>query len=78
MTLTRWIFVSKVMSLLFNMLCRFGIAFFSRSKHLLISRLQSSSTVILESRKIKSVTDYIVSSSICHEVMGPDAMIFIF
>ena len=66
------------MSLLFNMLSRLIIAFLPRSKHLLISWLQSSSTVILEPKKIKSVTLSIVSSSICHEVMGPDVMIFIF
>ena len=74
-SLTRWTFDSKVMSLLFNMLSRFVIAFLPRSKHLLISWLQSPSTVILEPKKIKSVT---VSPSICHEVMGPDAMIFFF
>ena len=76
--LTTWTFVSKVMSLLFNMLSRLVIAFLSRSKHLLISRLQSSSAVILEPKKIKSVTVSIVSLSISHEVMGPDAMIFVF
>ena len=76
--LTRRIFVGKVMSLLFNMLSRLVIAFLSRSKHLLISRLQSSSAVILEPKKIKSVTVSIVSLSISHEVMGPDAMIFVF
>ena len=73
--LTRWTFVSKVMSLLFNMLLRLVIDFLPRRKHLLISWLQSPSTMILEPTKIKSVT---VSPSICHEVMGPDAMIFIF
>ena len=67
-----------VMSLLFNMLFRFVIAFLSKSKHLLISWLQSPSAVILEPPKIKSVTVSIVSPSICHEVMGLDAMIFIF
>ena len=67
--LTRWTFVSKVMSLLFNMLSRFVIAFLPRSKHLLISWLQSPSAVILEPKKIKSVTVSIVSPSICHEVM---------
>ena len=77
-TLTRWTFVSKVTSLLFNMLSRLVIAFPPRSKHLLISWLQSSSTVILEHKKIKSVTVSIVSPSICHEVMGPDEMIFVF
>ena len=66
------------MSLLFNILSRFVIAFLTRSRHLLISWLQSSSAVILESKTIKSVTVYIVSPSICLEVMGPDAMIFIF
>ena len=76
--LTRWTFVSKVMSLLFNMLSRFVIAFLPRSNHLLISWLQSPSVVILDSPKIKSVTVSIVSPSICHEVMGPDAMILVF
>ena len=71
-------FVDKVMSLLFNMLSRFVTAFLPRSKHLLILWLQSPSTVILEKiKKIKSVTVSIVSPSICHEVMGPDAMILI-
>ena len=74
--LTRWTFVSKVMSLLFNMLPRSIIAFLARSKYLLISWLQLSSGVILEPRKIKSVTVSIVSPSICHEAMGPDHMIF--
>ena len=69
--LTRWTFVGKVMSLLFNILSRLVIAFLPRNKHLLISWLQSSSAVILEPRKIKSLT---VSSSICHEEMGPVAM----
>ena len=69
-TLTRWTFVGKVMSLLFNMLSRFVIAFLSRSKHLLISWLQSLSAVILEAKKIKSVTVSTFSSSIWHEVMG--------
>ena len=76
--LTRWTFVGKVMSLLFNMLSRLVITFLPRSKHLLISWLQSPSTVILEPKKIKSDTVYTVSSSISHQVMGPDAMIFIF
>ena len=76
--LTRWTFVGKVMSLLFNMLSRLVIAFLPRSKCLLISWLQSPSGVILEPKKIMSVTVYVVSSSICHEVMGPDAMIFVF
>ena len=76
--LTRWTFVGKVMSLLFNMLSRMVITFLSRNKHLLISWLQSPSAVIPEPKKIKSVTDSIVSPSICYEVMGPDAMIFVF
>ena len=76
--LTRWTFVGKVMSLLFNMLSRLVIAFLPRSKRLLISWLQSPSAVILEPKKIKSVTVSIVSSSICHEGMGPDAMILVF
>ena len=71
-------FVGKVMSLLFNTLSRFVIAFLSRSKHLLISWQQSLSTVILEPKKIKSVTVFIVSPSICHEVMGLDVTIFVF
>ena len=69
--------VGRVMSLLFNMLFRFVIGFLPRSICLLISWLQSPSTVILEPKKIKSVTVSIVSPSICHEVMRPDAMIFI-
>ena len=76
--LTRQIFVGKVMSLLFNMLSRLVIAFLPRTKRLLISWLQSPSTVILEPPKIKSATVSTVSPSIFHEVMGPDAMIFIF
>ena len=76
--LTRWTFVSKVMSLLFNMLSRLVITFLPRSKNLLISWLQSPSAVILEPKKIKSVVVSIVSPSISHEVMGPDAMIFVF
>ena len=76
--LTRWTFVDKVMPLLFNMLSSFVIAFLPRSKRLLISWLQSLSAVILEHPKIKSVTISIVSPSICHEVMGPDAMILVF
>ena len=76
--LTRQTFVDKVMSLLFNMLSRMVITFLPKSKHLLISWLQSPSAVILEPKKIKSVTVFIVSPSICHEVMGPDAMIFLF
>ena len=69
---TRWTFVGKVMSLLFNMLPRLVTAFLSRSKCLLISWLQSPSAVILEPKKIKSVTVSIVSPSICHEVTGLD------
>ena len=76
-TLTRRIFVSKVMSLLFNVLSRLFIAFLPRGKHLLISWLQSSSTVILEPKKIRTVTVSIASPSIYHEVIGPDAMIFV-
>ena len=75
--LTRWTFVGEVMSLLFNMLSRLVIAFLLRNKCVLISWLQSPSAVILEPSKIKSVTVSIVSPSICHEVMGPDAVIFI-
>ena len=75
--LTRWTFVGKVMSLLFNMLSRLAIAFLPRKKSLLISWLQSPYPVILEPKKIKFVTVSIVSPSICHEVMGPDAMIFV-
>ena len=77
-TLTMWTFVSKVMSLLFNMLGRFVIALFLRSKHLLMSWLQSLSAMILEPKKIKSVTVSIVSPSICHEVMGLGAVVFVF
>ena len=76
--LTRWTFVSKVMSLLFNMLSSFVIAFLPRSKHLLISWLQSPSAVILEPPQIKSFTVSIVSPCICHEVMGLGAMILVF
>ena len=76
--LTRWTFVGKVMSLLFNMLSRLLITFLPRSKRLLISWLQSPSAVILEPKKIKSDTVSTVSPSISHEVMGPDAMIFVF
>ena len=76
--LTRWTLVSKVMSLLFNMLSRFIIAFLTRSKHLLISWLQSPSAVILEPKKKKFLTVSIVSPSICHEIKELDAMIFIF
>ena len=76
--LTRWTFVGNVMSLLFNMLSGLVVAFLPRSKHLLISWLQSPSAVILEPKKIKSLTVSTVSPSICHEVMGPDAMILVF
>ena len=72
--LTTWTFVGKVMSLLFNMLSRLVIAFLPRSKHLLISLLQSPSAVILE----QSDTVSTVSPSIYYEVMGPEAMIFVF
>ena len=76
--LTRRTFVGKVMSLLYNMLLsRLGITFLPRSKRLLISWLQSPSAVILEPRKIKAATVSTVSPSICHEVMGPDAMILV-
>ena len=74
----RWTFVGKVMSLLLNMLSRLVITFLPRSKRLLISWLQSPSAVILEPPKIKSDTASTVSPSISHEVMGPDAMIFVF
>ena len=73
--LTRQTFVAKVMSLHFNMQSSFVITFLPRSKHLLISWLQSPSAVIWDPKKIKSLTVSIVSPSICHEVMGPDAMI---
>ena len=76
--LPRWTFVGKVMFLLFNMLSRLVIAFLPRSKHLLISWLQSPPAMILEPKKIKSVTVSIFSPSICHEVMGPDATILVF
>ena len=76
--LTRWNFVGKVMSLLFNMLSRLVITFLPRSKRLLISWLQSPSAMILEPKKIKSVTVSIDSPSICHEVMKPDATILVF
>ena len=76
--LTIWTFVGKVMSLLFNMLSRLVITFFLRSKGLLISWLQSPPAVILEPLKIKSATISSVFPSVCHEVMGPDAMIFVF
>ena len=73
-----WIFVIKVMSLLFNMSSRFVIAFLPRSKHLLILWLQSQSKVILELKKIKPVTVSIISPSICLEVMRLDAIILVF
>ena len=75
--LTRQTFVGKVVSLLFNMLSSLVIAFLPRSKCLLISWLQSPSAVILEPKKIKSITVFIVSPSICHELMGPNAMILV-
>ena len=75
---TRQTFVGKVMSLLFNMLSRLVITFLPRSKCLLISWLQSPSAVILESKKIKSVTVSTVSASVSYEVMGPDAMTLVF
>ena len=75
---TIWTFESKVMSLIFNVVSSLVIAFLSRSKHLLISWLQSPSAVILKPKKIKSVTVSIVSPSICHEMMGLDAMILVF
>ena len=74
----RHYFVNKVVSLLFNMLSRLVITFFPRSKRLLVSWLQSPSAEILKPQKIKSLTVSIVCRSICHEVMGPDAMIFVF
>ena len=76
--LTKWTFVGKVMSLLFNMLSRLVITFLPKSKHLLISWLQSPSGVILEPPKIKSATVSTVYPSICLQVIGPDAMIFVF
>ena len=76
--LTTWNFLGKAMSLFFNMLSRLVITFLPRSKRLLISWLQSPSAVILEPKKIQSLTVSIVSPSICHEVMGPDAMILVF
>ena len=76
--LTRQTFVGKVMSLVFNMLSRLVVTFLPRSKHLLISWLQSPSVVILGAPKTKSLTASIVSPSICHEAMGPDAMILVF
>ena len=76
--LTIWSFVGKMLFLLFNMLSRFVITFLPRNKHLLMSWLQSPYTVILEPKKIKTVTVSIVSPSICHEVMWSDAMILVF
>ena len=76
--LTRWTFVRKGMSLLFNMLSRLVIDFLPRSNYLLIPWLQSLSAEILEPKKRKSISVSIVSPSICHEVMGPDAMILVF
>ena len=76
--LTRWTFVGKVISLLFNMLSRLVVTFLPRRKHLLISWLQSPSAVILEPKKTKSDTASTISPSISREVMGPDAMIFVF
>ena len=76
--LTIWIFVGKVMSLVFNMLSRLVITFLPRSKRLLISWLQSPTAVILELKKIKSATVFIFSPSICYEVMGLYAMILVF
>ena len=76
--LTRWAFVGRLIFQLFNMPSRLVITFLPRSKCLLISWLQSPSSVILEPPKIKSATVSTVSPSICHAVMGPDAMIFVF
>ena len=76
--LVTWTFTGKMMTLLFNTASRFTITFLPRSKCLFISWLQLLSTVFLEPKKIKSVTVSIVSPSICHEVMGPDVMIFVF
>ena len=76
--LTRWTFIGKVISLLFNMLSRLVIAFPPKIKHLLISWLQSPSSVILEPKKVESVTVSIISPSICHEVMRLDTMILVF
>ena len=76
--LTRWTFVGKVMSRLFNMLSRLVPTFLPRNKPLLLSWLQSPSAVILEPPKTKSATVFIVSPSICHDVMGPDAMTSVF
>ena len=78
LALTIWTFVGQVMSLLFNMLSRLVMAFLPRSKRLLISWLQAPSVMVLETKKIKTVTVSTVSPSICHEVMGPDAMILVY
>ena len=76
--LTRWTFVGKIISLLFNMLSWLGISFIPRDKCVLISWLQSPSVMILEIKKIKSLTVSIVSLSICHDVIVPDVMILVF
>ena len=76
--LIRWTFVDKVMSLIFNMLSKLVITYLPRSKHLVTSWLQSPSSWILVTQKIKSVTVSIASPSICHEAMGPEAMILVF
>ena len=76
--LTRWTFAGKVLSLLFDMLSRLVIVYLPRSKCILILWLQSPPAVILEPKKIKSATVSIVSPSICHEMMGPDAIILVF
>ena len=76
--LTIWTFVGKVISLLFNILSRFVVAFLPRRRCLFILWLQSPSIVVLEPKKMKSVTVSIVSPSICHEVMGLDAVILVF
>ena len=76
--LTRWTFVGKAMSLLFNTLSRFVIAVLPRNQHLLISWLQSLFVVILKPKKIESVTVSTVYPSVCYEVMGPDTLIFVF
>ena len=73
-----WTFIGNIMSLLFNMLSRLVIVFLPKSKYLLISWLQPPSTVILEPKKIKSVTVSVISPNICHEVMGLDAMLLVF
>ena len=78
LALTRRTFVGKVMSLLFNMQSTFVIAFLPRSKRISISWLQSPSAVVLEPKRIKSDSVSTVSPSICHQVMGPDAVILVF